>query len=91
MDLGNISVSECGEHPLGMIATWQNSSQNNTYENHQNTIANLTVDKDAGEIIFNVKVDVNIATPFVNSDSGEEITVLATFYTLSSYELTEAS
>lgn len=91
MDLGNISVSECGEHPLGMIATWQNSSQNDTYENHQNTIANLTMDKDAGEIIFNVKVDVNIATPFVNSDSGEEITVLATFYTLSSYELTEAS
>ena len=91
MNLENISVSECGEHPLGMIATWQNSSQNNTYENHQNTIANLTVDKDAGEIIFNVKVDVNIATPFVNSDSGEEITVLATFYTLSSYELTEAS
>jgi sodium/proline symporter len=91
MSLENISVSECSEYPLGMIATWQNSSQNNTYENHQNTIANLTVDKDAGEIIFNVKVDVNIATPFVNGDSGEEITVLATFYTLSSYELTEAS
>lgn len=91
MSLENISVSECGEYPLGMIATWQNSSQNNTYENHQNTIANLTVNKDAGEIIFNVKVDVNIATPFVNGDSGEEITMLATFYTLSSYELTEAS
>ena len=91
MDLENISVSECSEHPLGMIATWQSSLQNDTYENHQNTIANLTVDKDAGDIIFNVKVDVNIATPVVNSDSGEEITVSATFATLSSYELTEAS
>ena len=73
---------------LGGIATWSGFMQTNTYENHQITIAELTVEKDAGEIIFDVTVDVNRATP-LNGDGGEEITLMMRYNTLVSYDLTE--
>ena len=46
------------------------------------------MEKDAGEIIFDVTVDVNQATP-INGDSGEEITLMMRYNTLVSYDLTE--
>jgi Na+/proline symporter len=88
-NLQNITGQNCGENPLGGIATWSGFMQTNTYENHQITISELTVEKDAGEIIFDVKVDVNQATP-INGDNGEEITLMMRYNTLVSYELTEA-
>ena len=88
-NLQNITGQNCGENMLGGIATWSGFMQTNTYENHQITISELTVEKDAGEIIFDVKVDVNQATP-LNGDNGEEITLMMRYNTLVSYELTEA-
>ena len=88
-NLQNITGQNCGENMLGGIATWSGFTQTNTYENHQITIAELTVEKDAGEIIFDVTVDVNRATPF-NGDGGEEITLMMRYNTLVSYDLTEA-
>lgn len=88
-NLQNITGQNCGENVLGGIATWSGFVQMNTYENHQITIAELTVEKDAGEIIFDVTVDVNRATP-LNGDGGEEITLMMRYNTLVSYELTEA-
>ena len=87
-NLQNITGQNCGENLLGGIATWNGFVQTNTYENHQITIAELTVEKDAGEIIFDVTVDVNQATP-INGDSGEEITLMMRYNTLVSYDLTE--
>jgi hypothetical protein len=88
-NLQNITGQNCGENLLGGIATWNGFVQTNTYENHQITIAELTVEKDAGEIIFDVKVDVNRAF-ITNGDSGEEITLMMRYNTLVSYDLTEA-
>jgi len=88
-NLQNITGQNCGENMLGGIATWSSFVQTNTYENHQITIAELTVEKDAGEIIFDVTVDVNRATP-LNGDGGEEITLMMRYNTLVSYDLTEA-
>ena len=88
-NLQNITGQNCGENMLGGIATWSGFVQTNTYENHQITIAELTVEKDAGEIIFDVTVDVNRATP-LNGDGGEEITLMMRYNTLVSYDLTEA-
>jgi hypothetical protein len=88
-NLQNITGQNCGENMLGGIATWSGFMQTNTYENHQITISELTVEKDAGEIIFDVTVDVNQATP-INGDSGEEITLMMRYNTLVSYDLTEA-
>ena len=88
-NLQNITGQNCGENPLGGIATWSGFLQTNTYENHQITIDELTVEKDAGEIIFDVTVDVNQATP-INGDGGEEITLMMRYNTLVSYDLTEA-
>ena len=87
-NLQNITGQNCGENMLGGIATWSGFMQTNTYENHQITIAELTVEKDAGEIIFDVTVDVNRATP-LNGDGGEEITLMMRYNTLVSYDLTE--
>ena len=87
--LQNITGQNCGENLLGGIATWNGFVQTNTYESHQITISELTVDKDAGEIIFDVTVDVNRATP-LNGDGGEEITLMMRYNTLVSYELTQA-
>ena len=87
-NLQNITGQNCGENLLGGIATWNGFVQTNTYENHQITIAELTVEKDAGEIIFDVTVDVNQATP-INGDGGEEITLMMRYNTLVSYDLTE--
>ena len=87
-NLQNITGQNCGENPLGGFATWSGFLQTNTYENHQITIAELTVEKDAGEIIFDVTVDVNRATP-INGDGGEEITLMMRYNTLVSYDLTE--
>ena len=88
-NLQNITGQNCGENMLGGIATWSGFMQTNTYENHQITISELTVEKDAGEIIFDVTVDVNQATP-INGDSGEEVTLMMRYNTLVSYDLTEA-
>ena len=88
-NLQNITGQNCGENLLGDIATWNGFVQTDTYENHQVTIAELTVEKDAGEIVFEVTVDVNQATP-LNADNGEEITMMMRYNTLVSYDLTEA-
>ena len=87
-NLQNITGQNCGENMLGGIATWSGFLQTDTYENHQITIAELTVEKDAGEIVFDVKVDVNLAFP-LNGDDGEEITLMMRYNTLVSYDLTE--
>tara|TARA_B100000886_G_scaffold339799_1_gene306419 strand:+ start:143 stop:2230 length:2088 start_codon:yes stop_codon:yes gene_type:complete len=88
-NLQNITGQNCGENMLGGIATWSGFMQKNTYENHQITIAELTVEKEAGEIIFDVTVNVNQATPF-NADAGDEITLMMRYNTVVSYDLTKA-
>ena len=59
-----------------------------SYENQQRAIENLTIVKDDGQIVFNVKVDVNTGFP-LNGDSGEEVTMSVRYTTLVSYDLTE--
>ena len=88
-NLDNLSGQNCGENSLGGFSTWSGFSQTDTYEKQQATIDSLTVEKESGEIVFNVNVNVNTATP-VNGDSGEEITMSATYLKYVSHDLTEA-
>ena len=87
-NLDNLSGQNCGENSLGGFSTWSGFSQTDTYEKQQATIDSLTVEKESGEIVFNVNVYVNTATP-VNGDSGEEITMSATYLKYVSHDLTE--
>ena len=88
-NLDNLSGQNCGENSLGGFATWSSFSQTDTYEKQQAAIDSLTVEKESGEIVFNVNVNVNTATP-VNGDNGEEITMSATYLKYVSHDLTEA-
>ena len=87
-NLDNLSGQNCGENSLGGFSTWSGFSQTDTYEKQQATIDSLTVEKESGEIVFNVNVNVNTATP-VNGDNGEEITMSATYLKYVSHDLTE--
>ena len=87
--LQNLSGQNCGDNVIGGFSTWSGFSQTDTYENQQNAISTLKVEKDAGEIVFNVQVQENTATP-VNGDNGEEITISIQYTKLVSYDLTEA-
>ena len=88
-NLDNLSGQNCGENSLGGFSTWSGFSQTDTYEKQQATIDSLTVEKESGEIVFNVNVNVNTATP-INGDNGEEITMSATYLKYVSHDLTEA-
>ena len=88
-NLDNVSGQNCGENSLGGFSTWSSFSQTDTYEKQQAAIDSLTVEKESGEIVFNVNVNVNTATP-VNGDNGEEITMSATYLKYVSHDLTEA-
>ena len=88
-NLQNLSGENCGENSLGGFSTWSSFSEIDTYENQQSAINSLMVEKDDGEIIFNVNVNVNTATP-VNGDGGEEVTISIQYTKLVSYDLTEA-
>ena len=88
-NLDNLSGQNCGENSLGGFSTWSSFSQTDTYEKQQAAIDSLTVEKESGEIVFNVNVNVNTATP-VNGDNGEEITMSATYLKYVSHDLTEA-
>jgi len=88
-NLQNLSGQNCGENSIGGFSTWSGFSQIDTYENQRNALDALTVEKDAGEIVFNVQVQENTANP-INGDNGEEITISAQFAKVSSIELTEA-
>ena len=85
----NLSGENCGENSLGGFSTWSSFSEIDTYENQQSAINSLMVEKESGEIVFNVNVNVNTATP-VNGDSGEEVTISIQYAKLVSYDLTEA-
>ena len=87
--LQNLSGQNCGDNVIGGFSTWSGFSQTDTYENQQNAISTLKVEKDAGEIVFNVQVQENTATP-INGDNGEEITISIQYTKLVSYDLTEA-
>ena len=87
-NLDNLSGQNCGENSLGGFSTWSGFSQTDTYEKQQATIDSLTVEKESGEIVFNVNVNVNTATP-INGDNGEEITMSATYLKYVSHDLTE--
>jgi hypothetical protein len=87
-NLQNISGENCGENILGGFSTWNSFTQMDSYENQQRAIENLTIVKDDGQIVFNVKVDVNTGFP-LNGDSGEEVTMSVRYTTLVSYDLTE--
>ena len=87
-NLDNLSGQNCGENSLGGFSTWSDFSQTDTYEKQQATIDSLTVEKESGEIVFNVNVNVNTATP-LNGDNGEEITMSATYLKYVSHDLTE--
>ena len=88
-NLQNLSGENCGENSLGGFSTWSSFSEIDTYENQQSAINSLMVEKESGEIVFNVNVNVNTATP-VNGDSGEEVTISIQYAKLVSYDLTEA-
>ena len=88
-NLDNLSGQNCGENSLGGFSTWSSFSQTDTYEKQQAAIDSLTVEKESGEIVFNVNVNVNTATP-LNGDNGEEITMSATYLKYVSHDLTEA-
>ena len=87
-NLDNLSGQNCGQNSLGGFSTWSSFSQTDTYEKQQAAIDSLTVEKESGEIVFNVNVNVNTATP-VNGDNGEEITMSATYLKYVSHDLTE--
>ena len=88
-NLDNLSGQNCGENSLGGFSTWSSFSQTDTHEKQQAAIDSLTVEKESGEIVFNVNVNVNTATP-LNGDNGEEITMSATYLKYVSHDLTEA-
>ena len=88
-NLQNLSGENCGENSLGGFSTWSSFLEIDTYENQQSAINSLMVEKESGEIVFNVNVNVNTATP-VNGDSGEEVTISIQYAQLVSYDLTEA-
>ena len=94
-NLENLSGQNCGENSLGGFSTFSGNSQADKSYNQTDTYQNLTaffeameVEKDDGEIVFNVNVNVNTATP-VNGDNGEEITMSATYLKYVSHDLTE--
>ena len=95
-NLENLSGQNCGENSLGGFSTFSGNSQADKSYNQTDTYQNLTaffealeVEKDDGEIVFNVNVNVNRATP-INGDNGEEITMLITYVKYVDHTLTEA-
>ncbi|MGB1589536.1 MAG: sodium/proline symporter, partial [Candidatus Poseidoniaceae archaeon] len=76
-NLENISGQNCGENSIGGFSTWSAFSQIDTYENQRAAIDALTNEKDSGEIVFNVRVDVNQGLS--TGDNGEEITMSVSY------------
>lgn len=87
-NLENVSGQNCGDNSIGGFSTWSSFAQSDTYENQQAAIEALTIEKDAGEIVFNVRVDANqgIST----GDNGEQITMSVTYLKYLNHELSEA-
>jgi len=94
-NLENLSGQNCGGNSLGGFSTFSGNSQVDKTYNQTDTYQNLTafieameVEKDDGEIVFNVNVNVNTATP-INGDNGEEITMIITYVRYDSHKLTQ--
>ena len=94
-NLENLSGQNCGENSLGGFSTFSGNSQADKSYNQTDTYQNLTaffeameVEKDDGEIVFNVNVNVNTATP-INGDNGEEITMLITYVRYDGHKLNQ--
>ena len=87
-NLVNLSGQNCGENNLGGFSTWGGFVEIDTHVNQMSALTNLTIVKDEGEILFDVRVDVNRGTP-LNGDSGEDITIVMMYHTVESWTLTE--
>ena len=87
-DLVNLSGQNCGDNDLGGFSTWAGFAEINTHMEQILAVHLLTLEKDEGEILFDVRVDVNRGTP-VNGDSGEDITIVMMYHTVESWTLTE--
>jgi MFS family permease len=87
-NLVNLSGQNCGENNLGGFSTWGGFVEIDTHVNQMSALANLTIVKGEGEILFDVRVDVNRGTP-VNGDSGEDITIVMMYHTVESWTLSE--
>ena len=87
-NLVNLSGQNCGENNLGGFSTWGGFVEIDTHVNLMSALANLTIVKGEGEILFDVRVDVNRGTP-VNGDSGEDITIVMMYHTVESWTLSE--
>jgi hypothetical protein len=88
-NLVNLSGQNCGENNLGGFSTWSSFVEIDTHVNQMSALTNLTIVKDEGEILFDVRVDVNRGFP-VNPDSGEDITIVMMYHTVESWTLSEA-
>ena len=96
-NLVNFSGQGCGSNNLGGFSTWSGHSDIDSsgysdidsYENQTSAINALTVEKNSGEISFDVSVEVNTGN-FLNGDEGEEITISVTYVTVDDYTLIEA-
>jgi sodium/proline symporter len=87
-NLVNLSGQNCGDNDLGGFSTWAGFAEINTHMEQILAVHLLTIEKDEGEILFDVRVDVNRGTP-VNGDSGEDITIVMMYHTVESWTLTE--
>ena len=87
-NLVNLSGQNCGDNDLGGFSTWAGFAEIDTHVNQMSTLENLTIVKEEGEILFDVRVDVNRGTP-LNGDSGEDITIVMMYHTVESWTLTE--
>ncbi len=88
-NLENISGQNCGDNSIGGFSTWNGFNQIDNYENQQKAISAITLNKDDGDIAFDVSVQVNRGTP-LNGDNGEEITISASYVKYVSHTLTKA-
>jgi hypothetical protein len=86
--LVNLSGQNCGDNDVGGFSTWAGFAEIDTHVNQMSTLENLTIVKEEGEILFDVRVDVNRGTP-LNGDSGEDITIVMMYHTVESWTLTE--
>jgi hypothetical protein len=87
-NLVNLSGQNCGDNDLGGFSTWAGFAEINTHMEQILAVHLLTLEKDEGEILFDVRVDVNRGTP-LNGDSGEDITIVMMYHTVESWTLTE--
>jgi len=87
-NLVNLSGQNCGDNDLGGFSTWAGFAEINTHMEQILAVHLLTLEKDEGEILFDVEVVVNRGTP-VNGDSGEDITIVMMYHTVESWTLTE--